>query len=88
MGNSFSYQENMCLQYAVCYQYEEEGMRNFKSEVIRFAVWMRNGVAFCTTWFLILILAYHSIFHIQNISTNDFGPAIQCCHDSDIYVNY
>lgn len=45
-------------------------MRNFKSEMIRFAVWMRNGVAFSTTWFLILILAYHSIFHIQNISTN------------------
>lgn len=45
-------------------------MRDFKSEMIRFAVWTRNGVAFCTTWFLILILAYHSIFHIQNISTN------------------
>lgn len=44
-------------------------MRNFKSEVIRFAVWMRNGVAFCTTWFLILILAYNYIFNIQNIST-------------------
>lgn len=46
-------------------------MQNFKSEVIRFAVWMRNGVAFCTTWFLILILAYNYIFHIQSISTND-----------------
>lgn len=45
-------------------------MRNFKSEVIRFAVWMRNGIAFCTTWFLILILAYNYIFNIQNISTN------------------
>lgn len=45
-------------------------MRNFKSEVLRFAVWMRNGVAFCTTWFLILILAYHYVFDIQNISTN------------------
>ncbi len=44
-------------------------MRNFKSEVIRFAVWMRNGVAFCTTWFLILILAYNYIFNIRNIST-------------------
>lgn len=46
-------------------------MRNFKSEFIRFAVWIRNGVAFCTTWFLILILAYNYIFNIQNISTND-----------------
>lgn len=44
-------------------------MQNFKSEVIRFAVWMRNGVAFCTTWFLILILAYNYILNIQNIST-------------------
>lgn len=45
-------------------------MRKFKSEIIRFAVWMRNGVAFCTTWFLILILVYNYIFNIQNISTN------------------
>lgn len=44
-------------------------MRNFKREIIQFAVWMRNGVAFCTTRFLILILAYHSIFNIQTIST-------------------
>lgn len=45
-------------------------MQNFKSEVIRFAVWMRNGIAFCTTWFLFLILVYNYIFNIQNISTN------------------
>lgn len=45
-------------------------MQNFKSEVIRFAVWMRNGIAFCTTWFLFLILVYNYIFKIQNISTN------------------
>lgn len=51
-------------------------MRDFKSEMIRFAVWTRNGVAFCTTWFLILILAYHSIFHIQNISTNGLMKAV------------
>lgn len=70
------YQEDMCLQSGVCYQYREEFMRNFKSEVIRFSVWMRNGVAFCTTWFLILILAYNYIFNIQNISTNDLAKVV------------
>lgn len=44
-------------------------MRNFKSEAIRFIVWMRNGVAFCTTWFLVLALAYNYIFNIPSIST-------------------
>lgn len=42
-------------------------MQNLKSEVIRFAIWTRNGIAFCTTWFLVLILAHHLIFHIQAI---------------------
>lgn len=51
-------------------------MRNFKSEVIRFAVWMRNGVAFCTTWFLILILAYNYIFNIKNISTKSLMKVV------------
>lgn len=51
-------------------------MGNFKSEVIRFAVWMRNGVAFCTTWFLILILAYNYIFNIQNISTKSLMKVV------------
>ena len=51
-------------------------MHNFKREGIQFAVWMRNGVAFCTTWFLILILAYHYIFNIQNILTVHLTKAV------------
>ena len=41
-----------------------------KEELQKFLVWMRNGTAFCTTWFLILILAFSSIFHVAAISAN------------------
>lgn len=51
-------------------------MRRFNSEVIRFAVWTRNGIAFCTTWFIILILAYNYIFNIQTISTNSLVKVV------------
>lgn len=45
-------------------------MQNRKDKVIQFVVWMRNGIAFSTAWFLILLLAYNHIFNIQTISTN------------------
>lgn len=45
-------------------------MRIQKNELIRFGVWTRNGIAFGTTWFLILLLVYNRIFHISVISTN------------------
>lgn len=44
-------------------------MKNRKRDLIQFAVWLRNGTAFCTTWFLILLLAHHSFFDIKTIST-------------------
>ncbi len=44
-------------------------MRNRKKDIIQFFVWMRNGVAFCTTWFLVLTLAYNYICGNQTIST-------------------
>lgn len=45
-------------------------MQNRKDKVIQFGVWMRNGIAFSTAWFLILLLVYNHIFNIQTISTN------------------
>ena len=45
-------------------------MYKYKKEFFKFLVWMRNGTAFCTTWFLILMLVYNSIHHIPAISTN------------------
>lgn len=39
-------------------------------EIIQFSVWMRNGIAFCITWLLLLLLVYTHIFNIQTISTN------------------
>ncbi len=44
-------------------------MRNRKEELKKFFIWMRNGTSFCFTWFLILILAYHSFYEISAIST-------------------
>ena len=44
-------------------------MRNRKKDIIQFFVWMRNGIAFCTTWFLVLTLAYNYICGNQAIST-------------------
>lgn len=45
-------------------------MKNCKKELIRFGVWLRNGTAFCTTWFLILSLAYSHIRKQPEISVD------------------
>lgn len=45
-------------------------MYKYKEELLKFLAWMRNGTAFCTTWFLILMLIYNSIYNIPAISTN------------------
>ena len=45
-------------------------MHKQKHELYKFLAWMRNGTAFCTTWFLILILLYNSIYNITSLSTN------------------
>ncbi|MFR1709504.1 MAG: hypothetical protein ACLSV2_11425 [Clostridium sp.] len=45
-------------------------MQKRKKDIIQFWVWMRNGIAFCTSWLLILMLAYNYIFNIQIILTN------------------
>lgn len=44
-------------------------MRERKKDLIQFLVWMRNGTAFCTTWFLILILINNSYLGIETITT-------------------
>lgn len=41
-----------------------------KRELFHFLIWMRNGIAFCTTWFLILGLLYCHIFDRQVISVD------------------
>lgn len=45
-------------------------MQSRRNELIRFIIWTRNGIAFGTTWFLILLLVYNCIFHISVIRTN------------------
>lgn len=39
-------------------------------EISEFFIWLRNGVAFCTTWFLILMLIYNRFSNIQAVSTD------------------
>lgn len=45
-------------------------MNNDKKNTIKFLVWMRNGIAFCTTWLLIIWLAYCHLSNQQEISVN------------------
>lgn len=45
-------------------------MNNHKKNIAQFFVWMRNGIAFCVTWFLMLMLITNYIFHIESVSTN------------------
>lgn len=43
-------------------------MKNHKNELVKFGVWTRNGIAFCTTWLLIILIAYCHIFNQQQIA--------------------
>jgi len=45
-------------------------MKERKKEMIHFVVQMRNGFAFCTAWFLILVLLVCYIYNQQTISVN------------------
>ena len=45
-------------------------MKKNKKDIIQFLVWTRNGIAFCTCWFLILILIYNYYYDIQSITTD------------------
>lgn len=45
-------------------------MKNNKKNILQFLVWLRNGTAFCTTWFLIIWLIYSHISNHQTISVN------------------
>ncbi len=44
-------------------------MRNNKSDLIQFLVWMRNGVSFCTTWLLILWMLLNFFYGIEVVKT-------------------
>lgn len=44
-------------------------MRNRKRDIIQFFVWLRNGVSFCTTWFLLIMVACSCVYRSQTILT-------------------
>ena len=45
-------------------------MKSNKSSILQFFRWLRNGTAFCTTWFLILILIFNTVCGIETITTD------------------
>ncbi len=51
-------------------------MKNRKKDIIHFGVQMRNGLAFCTTWFLILVLIICYTFNQQTISVNSLAKML------------
>lgn len=48
-------------------------MRKNKKDLIRFLVWLRNGFAFCTTWFLILMVARAYLFRLESVSVSSLA---------------
>lgn len=45
-------------------------MQNYKKDFFHFMVWMRNGIAYTVSWFLILLLIYNKLRNHQAISTD------------------
>lgn len=51
-------------------------MKKRKKDIIQFLIWMRNGTAFCTSWFLILWLIYNYSLNIEAISTDSLAKLL------------
>ncbi|MBQ8780607.1 MAG: hypothetical protein IJZ72_02885 [Oscillospiraceae bacterium] len=47
-----------------------------KNEIKKFALWFRNGFAFCTAWFLILILMYCKLSGRETLSTESLAEML------------
>lgn len=47
-----------------------------KKDIVKFLVWLRNGFAFCTTWFLILMIARGYLLHVETISVNSLAKML------------
>lgn len=45
-------------------------MRNHKKDFLHFMVYMRNGISYSVSWFLILLLIYNKLCNHQAISTD------------------
>ena len=44
-------------------------MNKTKKEFLKFLSWTRNGICFCTTWFLVLLILIHFLYEIPTFST-------------------
>lgn len=45
-------------------------MSYYKRDIGQFFVWLRNGISFCVTWFLLLLLMRNQILDIDSLSTD------------------
>ena len=61
-------------------------MKNNKNDIIKFFVWMRNGIAFCTTWLLIIWIAYCHISNQQQISVSMLTKLLLGIHISSLPI--
>lgn len=50
-------------------------MQNHKN-ILQFMVWMRNGIAYAVSWFLILLLIYNKLCGHQAISTDSLTKMV------------
>ena len=46
-------------------------MKSTKKDIIQFFTWLRNGISFSVTWFLILELIYNRLANIQTVTTDN-----------------
>lgn len=46
-------------------------MKITKNDLIQFLTWTRNGISFCSCWFLILWLIFNYAFGIKSIATDN-----------------
>ena len=58
-----------------------------KEELNKFLTWLRNGTAFCFTWFLILILAYQSYYDIPAVPTKRLAQVLFFCIGGTLVFN-
>ena len=51
-------------------------MQNRKKDIIHFLIWMRNGIAYTVSWFLILLLIYNKLRGHEAISTDGLAKMV------------
>lgn len=48
----------------------------YKRDIGQFFVWLRNGISFCVTWFLLLLVIRNQILDIDSLSTDGLSKML------------